>query len=184
MTRSSILKKMIGYLPLLAFGSCSLAWGQVAPAATSGSGLNAFVSFGGQRTHVIDFTYNALGVAGGLFLQRSPLFGIEVRAATFPIHARYAQAPITAGYRLEGRVKRRFLVSGYVGGGMSKAQDAGPHYVPLAAQWVPCWQASQATALDTGRLKWQVYEVTFTDAYTPLRSLPGYSVTTGVVYSF
>lgn len=184
MKRRSILKKIIYYLPLLALCGGSLALGQVVPAAETGSGLNAFVSFGGLKTHVINFTYNALGVDGGLYIQRSPLLGVEVRAASYPMYARYSQMPVTGGYRAEMRVRRKFLVSGYGGAGMSLAQDAGPHYVATAAQWAPCWQASQATAIDMGRFKWKVYEATFTDTYTPLRSLPGLSLTTGVIYSF
>jgi hypothetical protein len=157
---------------------------QVAPAASSSSSLNAFVSFGGQRTHVIDYNYNALGVDGGLYLQRSPWLGAEVRAATFPIHARYSQTPITGGYRAEKRVWQKYLVAGYFGGGMSLAQDAGPHYATIPSEWAPCWQASQSTAIDKGRWKWKVYEATFADTYTTRRSLPALSITTGIVYSF
>jgi hypothetical protein len=38
-------------------------------------------------------------------------------------------------------------------------------------------------AIDTGRFRWKLLEATFTDTYTPLRSLPALSLTTGVVYS-
>ena len=183
MVQHSILKKMICWLPLFAFGGCSIALGQVAPAAVSGSALNAFVSFGGQKTHVINYTYNALGVDGGLYVQRSPFFGIEVRAASYPLFARYSQSPITAGYRFELPARGLFAMAGYVGGGMSKAQDAGPHYVPTPAQWSPCWQASQGMAVNIGMWKWKVLEATFTDTYTSRRSLPAFSLTTGVVYS-
>ena len=184
MKRLSLMKKMICHLPLLALCGGSLALGQVAPTAETGSGLNAFVSFGGLKTHVISFTFNALGVDGGLYVQHSPLFGVEVRAGSYPMYARYSQMPVTGGYRAEVRIRRKFLLSGYGGAGMSLAQDAGPHYVATVAQWAPCWQASQATAIDLGRLKWKVYEATFTDTYTAQRSLPGFALTTGVVYSF
>ena len=180
----SILKKIVCHLPLLALCGGSLAMCQVAPAAASGSGLNAFVSFGGLRTHVIDFTYNALGVEGGLYIQPKPYFGLEARAATYPMYARYTQMPVTTGYRAEVRVRREFLVSGYAGGGMSVAQDGGHHYVPTEAQWDPCFQLSQSTSINMmGRLRWNVYSVTFTQTYTPIRTLQGVSVTTGVVYT-
>lgn len=183
MMRHTTLKKLIFCLPLLAWGGGSLAFGQVAPAATSGSGLYAFASFGGQKTHVIDYTFNSLGIDGGLYLQRSPFFGIELRAATFPIKARFSQSPITAGYRAEKRVWQKYLVDGYFGGGMSLAQDAGPHYALIQADWAPCWQGSQSTSRDLGRWKWKIYEATFTDTYTTRRSIPAFSLTTGVVYS-
>ncbi len=183
MAQRSIFRNIIRGLSLLVVGGSALALGQVGPAATSGSGLNAFVSFGGQKTHVINFTYNALGVDGGVFIQRFPLLGVEVRAATYPMFARYPQTPFTGGYRLEVPFRRMFVTSAYVGVGMSYAVDAGPHYVPLPAQWSPCWQVSQSLAIDTGRLRWKLAEATFTDTRTPLRSLPAFSLTTGVVYS-
>jgi hypothetical protein len=183
MAQRSIFRKIIRSFSLLAIGGSSLALGQVAPAAVSGSGLNAFVSFGAQKTHVIKFTYNALGVDGGLFIQPSRLLGVEVRAATYGMFARYPQTPFTAGYRMEVPFRRAFLSSAYAGAGMSYAVDAGPHYVALPAQWAPCWQASESVAIDTGRFRWKLLEATFTDTYTPLRSLPALSLTTGVVYS-
>lgn len=183
MIRFSFLKKIVYCLPFFLLGSGSLALGQVAPAAASGSGLNAFVSFGGQKTHVIDFNYNSLGVDGGLYLQRSPLFGVEVRAASYSIHARYSQMPITTGYRAEKRAWEKYLFAGYAGAGMSRAQDAGPHYVTIPAEWSPCFQASQSGALDFGRFKWKIYEATFTDTFTSRRSLPAFSLTTGIVYT-
>jgi hypothetical protein len=184
MTRSSILKKLILSLTFFACCAGSFAFGQVAPAATSGSGLNAFASFGGQKTRVIDFNFNSLGFDGGLYIQPRPLLGIEARAAKFSLYARYSQMPVTAGYRAEIRRRRTLLISGYGGGGMSLAQDAGPHYVATAAEWSPCWQVSQSTAIDFGRFKWKAYEATFTDTYTTRRSLPAFTLTTGIIYSF
>ena len=110
MKRLSILEKTIFYLPLFALCAGPLALGQVAASAVSGSALNVFVSFGGQRTHVIDYTYNSLGVDGGLYVQRSPLIGIEVRAASYPMYARYSQSPLTAGYRLRGDIYRHLYL--------------------------------------------------------------------------
>jgi hypothetical protein len=127
-----------------------------------------------------------------MYVQHSPLLGAEVRVATFPFYEHFSQSPITGGYRAEKRVWQRYLVAGYFGGGMSKGHDIGPHpilpssgyYVPTPSAWSPCWQASQSTAIDFGRWKWKVYEATFTDTYTPFRSISSFSLTTGVVYSF
>lgn len=184
MMRNTILKTILCGLTLLTCGGCSLAWGQVAPAATSGSGLNAFASFGGQGTHVIAFNYKSLGFDGGVYVQASPLFGVEARFASYSIHARYSQLPVTAGYRAEKRFHQKYLFAGYGGGGVSLSQDAGPHYVATPAVWAPCFQAAQSMAIDKGRWQWKVYEATFTDTFTTRRTLPALSLTTGVVYSF
>ena len=129
MRQQSIVKKLVLLVPLFVLGGSTLVMGQVQAAATSSSGLNFFASFGGLRTHVINYTYNALGVNGGIYAQRSPRFGVEVRGGTYPMYARYSQSPITAGYRTEfaGPRWHTWLFSGYFGGGMSLAQDAGPH---------------------------------------------------------
>jgi len=182
MTKRSILKKLTLCLPIFAC-SASLSFGQVAPAAASGAGLNVFASFGGQKTHVNQFTFNSLGFDGGFYIQPRPLLGIEARASKFSLYARFPQAPITAGYRAEIRRRRTLLFSGYFGGGMSLSQDAGPHYVTLPAEWAPCWQVSQSTAIDMGRWKWKAYEATFTDTYATQRSIPAFTLTTGIVYS-
>jgi len=186
MRQQSIVKKLVLLVPLFVLGGSTPVMGQVQAAATSSSGLNFFASFGGLRTHVINYTYNALGVNGGIYAQRSPRFGVEVRGGTYPMYARYSQSPITAGYRTEfaGPRWHTWLFSGYFGGGMSLAQDAGPHYVPTPARWSPCWQASQGLAINLGPWKWSPYEATWTETYTPQRTLSGYSLTTGVVYSF
>jgi len=180
-TRASIL------LPLLLFIGASTAIAQVGPAATGGGRrMGTFVSFGGLRTHVINYTYNALGIEGGAFIQGSPFFGLEVRAGSYPLYARYSQTPLTAGWRMEvfqpGIPAMR--ISGYVGGGMSRSQDAGAHYVPLPADWYPCWQASQSITIGKGSLNLRPVEATFTRTYTPQRTLQGFSLTTGLTYRF
>jgi len=159
---------------------------QVAPSAMSSAKVGAFLDFGGLRTHVINYTYNALGVDGGLFVQRSPLVGVEVRGSSYPMFARYSQSPITAGWRVEGYQSRFSVVrlSAYFGGGMSRSVDAGPHYVPLPATWSPCWQVSQSVTIGTGPLSWRPAEATFTETYTPQRSLRGFALTTGITYRF
>lgn len=186
MFQQFVVKRLISLVALLLLGSSSLAFSQVAPAAVSGSGLNVFASFGGLKTHVISYTYNALGVEAGLFIQRSPLFGVEVRGSTYPMFARYSQSPITAGYRMEVNHPRfrDLRLSGYFGGGMSKAQDAGPHYVATPAEWAPCWQVSQGMTINMGHWKWRPYDATLTETYTSRRTLRGFSMTTGLVYTF
>lgn len=174
-------------LPLLLLMGVSAAGAQVGPSATGGGRrAGAFVSFGGLRTHVINYTYNALGIEGGVFAQGSPLVGVEVRAGSYPLYARYSQTPITAGWRVEmfepGIPGMR--LSSYIGGGMSRAQDAGPHYVPLPAEWSPCWQASESVTLGSGSLNLRPVEATFTRTYTTQRTLQGFSLTTGLTYRF
>lgn len=185
MFQQFVAKRLMILLPLLALGGGSVVQAQVLPAAVSNNGLSAFVSFGGEKTHVIKYTYNALGIDGGLFLQRSPVVGFEVRGGSFPMYARYSQSPVTGGYRVELSQPRLrgFFMSAYVGGGMSLAQDAGPHYVPTPAQWSPCWQVSQSTTIAMGPVRWKPYEATFTDTYTSLRSLPQFTLTTGIIYT-
>jgi hypothetical protein len=186
MRQQIIEKKLVLTMLLIMFGGSSQVMGQVQAAAISNSGLNFFASFGGLKTHVIDYTYNALGVNGGIFIQRSPRFGLEVRGGAYPLYARYSQAPVTAGYRTEfaGPRWHTWLFSGYLGGGMSLAQDAGPHYVPTPARWSPCWQASQGATINLGPWKWSPYQATWTETYTQRRTLSGYSLATGVAYSF
>ncbi|MGO8759498.1 MAG: hypothetical protein ACLQG3_15365 [Terracidiphilus sp.] len=186
MIQQTFVKKLIGVVPFLALVCGTLAWGQVQPAAIKSSGLNVFASFGGYRTHVINDTYNALGIDGGFYVQRSARLGFEVRGGSFSMYARYSQSPVTAGYRTQipGPRWHSWLFSGYFGGGMSLSQDAGPHYVPKPAQWSPCWQASQGLTIDMGPWKWSPYEATWTSTYTPLRTLSAYSLKTGVVYTF
>ena len=186
MLQQSVVKRLLFVVLLLLLGANSIAMGQVQPAATTGSGINFFASFGGLKTHVINYTYNALGIDGGFYVQRSPRFGVEVRGGSFPMYARYSQSPVTAGYRTEfaGPRWHTWLFSGYIGGGMSLSQDAGPHYVAKSAQWFPCWQASQGLTINLGPWKWSPYEGTWTQTYTSQRTLRGFSLTTGVVYSF
>jgi hypothetical protein len=182
----SIHAKVSFVLPLLVLMSVS-AVAQVAPSATGGGRrTGAFVAFGGLRTHIINYTYNALGIEGGVFAQGSPLVGIEVRAGSYPLHARYSQTPITAGWRTElfGPGIPGMRLSSYLGGGMSKAQDAGPHYVSLPAEWSPCWQASESVTLGSGALNLRPVEATYTRTYTTQRTLQGFSLTTGLTYRF
>jgi hypothetical protein len=186
MFQQSTVRKFLLVAPLLLLGGSISALGQVQAAAVSGSGINFFSNFGGLRTHVIGYTYNALGIEGGIFVQRSPLFGVEVRGATYPFYARYSQSPVTAGFRTEvpGPRWNSITFSGYFGGGMSLAQSAGPHYTPTPAQWSPCWQVSQSLSISRGVWKWKPYEGTWTQTYTPERTLRGLSLTTGITYTF
>lgn len=160
--------------------------GQVAPAAETGSQLGGFVAFGAQKTHVNAFTFNSLGMEGGIFLQKSPFLGIEVKGDVFPYYARFKQAPFTAGYRVAGHLSRfrGMEVFGYFGGGMARSQNAGVYYETLDAQWSPCWQASQGVNIPIrSHWKWKAYEASYTETYDTLRSLPAFTLTTGVTYT-
>lgn len=185
MKRGLIMKSKVFFLlSLFLLVSAMAAVAQVGPAATSGARIGTFISFGGQRTHVIDYTYNALGVEGGVFVQRSPLIGVEIRASAYPFYARYPQMPLTAGWRFEAVQPGipNMRISGYFGAGMSRATDAGPHYVPLPAEWAPCWQTSESITFGHGSFIWKPVEATYTQTYTSQRSLRGLSLTTGVTY--
>jgi hypothetical protein len=186
MFQQSTVRKFLLVASLFLLGESSLAMGQVQAAAVSNSGINFFSNFGGLRTHVIGYTYNALGIEGGAFVQRSPLFGVEVRGASYPFYARYSQSPVTAGYRTEVSGPRWTSVtfSGYFGAGMSLSQSAGPRYTPTPAQWSPCWQVSQSMSVNKGAWKWKPYEGAWTETYTPERSLHGFSLTTGITFRF
>lgn len=139
---------------------------------------------GGMKTHVEAYNFNALGAGASLFFQSSPLLGLEVRGGVYPVAARFTQAPVTAGFRFGSRPTRANHVGifAYVGGGMSKSQDAGLHYLATPAMWSPCWQASQGIDLPIGRVKWRFYEVTWTQTYTPLRVLHGLSLASGISF--
>jgi hypothetical protein len=180
------IARLIWMPVLLAVGGSSLLHSQVAAPAYSAPNFGVFASFGGLKTHVINYTYNALGVEGGVFLQRAPLFGFEARGATYPMYARYSQSPITGGYRLDLHAHRLndLQLNAYFGGGMSRAQSALVHYQATPAAWSPCWQASQSMTISMGHLSWKPYDATFTQTFTSQRTLEGFSLTTGLVYSF
>jgi hypothetical protein len=73
-------------------------------------------------------------------------------------------------------------ISAYFGAGMSRATDAGPHYVPLPAEWAPCWQTSESVTFGSGNFNWKPVEATYTQTYTSQRSLRGLSLSTGITY--
>jgi len=187
MLRQLKIARFIWMPVLLVASGSALVHGQVAAPAYSGPQFGAFASFGGLKTHVINYTYNALGVEGGIFEQRSPLFGIEARAATYPMYARYSQSPFTAGYRLDLHAHRLndLQVDAYFGGGVSRAQSALSRYQATPVAWArPCWQASQSITLMMGHLSWKPYDATFTQTFTKERTLEGFSLTTGLAYNF
>jgi hypothetical protein len=160
--------------------------GQALPTAEVRASAGVFADFGGMRTHVEDFTYNALGVNAGLYLQSPRLLGVEVRGGTYPLYARFAQAPVTAGFRLvpHWTLPGYLRVFGYFGGGMSKSQNAGLHYVATPATWSPCWQASTGADIPLGHFKFRLYDATWTETYSPVRNLGSISLSTGLVYIF
>lgn len=180
------LKRLFWTACLLLTLGAAPAKSQVAPAGEMGSQVGGFVAFGAQKTHVNAFTFNSLGMEGGIFLQKSPFFGIEMKGDVFPFYARFKQAPFTAGYRVSGHLSRfhGMELFGYFGGGMARSQNAGGHYETLSAQWSPCWQGSQGVNIPVrSHWKWKAYEVSYTETYDTLRSLQAVTVTTGVTYT-
>jgi hypothetical protein len=166
------------------------ALGQARPTASTAFNAGFTASVGGTNTQMPFYADNALGYSVGAFLQPSYFIGFEARAARFPYHAEFSQAPVTVGLRLTSsrNPESRYQLVSYVGAGYSKAQDSSSGYKPLAAIWSPCWQVTQAVEVPLGRLKWRVYEVGWTETYTnrrnvPDRSLRTLSVTTGLVFT-
>ncbi len=182
--------KMVGLTAaafFLACGSPQWLFSQVAPAATSGPAAGAFVSFGGQKTHMIASNFNALGVDGGFYVQHSTFIGFEARFSSYSMFARYAQSPFTAGYRVGLREppSHRFQPFAYAGAGMSHSVNATEHYVALPASWQPCVQVSQGLNIPMARhWQWKSYEGTWTETFGSERNLRGLTLTTGVVYTF
>jgi hypothetical protein len=169
----------------------SVVWGQALPTATTRLDAGFIATVGGMNTQLPYYADNALGYNFGLYLQPFSLLGVEGRGGFYPISARFEQAPVTAGLRLERREPflGRLQPFAYFGGGFSKAQDSSSGYKPLAAIWSPCWQGSEGLEVPFGRIKWRVYEATWTETYTvrrdvPQRDLRSLSVSTGFVYAF
>lgn len=171
----------------LAFESPQQLFSQVAPSAISGPAAGAFVSFGGQGTHMIADNFNSLGVDGGFYIQHSTFIGFEARFADYSMFARYSQAPFTAGYRVGLRKppSHRFQPFAYAGAGMSHSVNATAHYVALPASWQPCAQVSQGLNIPMRRhWQWKAYEGTWTETFGSERNLRSLTLTTGIVYTF
>ncbi len=173
-------------LAILLGSSPSICFGQALATATSRMDAGAFVTGGLMNTQVPYYSDNALGVNIGVFVQPTPLLGLEVRAGAYPFSSRFVQAPFTGGIRFSSRASRnwRAQLFGYLGGGMSRSEDEGviPIRQVLPAKWDPCWQTSAGVDLPFRRWKWRVFEANWTETYTPQRSLRSLSVNTGLVY--
>jgi hypothetical protein len=176
-------------LLLLLCASETSLWGQADPSATStrwnlDSGV--FVTANASNTQLPLYADNALGFNFGAFVQSSHLIGAEVRGGFYPISARFSQAPITTGLRLVSRrspgIRRQFF--GYIGGGVSRAQDSGPTFQPMPASWSPCWQVSTGLDISLGRLSWRVAEMSWTETHGPRNDIRSLSASTGLVYRF
>jgi hypothetical protein len=144
-----------------------------------------------MNTQLPFYADNAIGYNFGFYVQPSSILGVEGRGGFYPLRARFEQAPVTAGLRLERRQPffGRLQPFAYFGVGFSKAQDSSTGYKPLAAIWSPCWQGSEGLEIPIGRIKWRVYEATWTETYTvrrdvPQRDLRSLSLSTGFAYSF
>ena len=189
--RASVIHRYVWLLTALIGIHSSAAWGQALPTATTRLDAGFIATAGGMNTQLPYYADNALGYDFGLYLQPFSILGVEGRGGFYPISARFEQAPVTAGLRLERREPflGRLQPFAYFGGGFSKAQDSSDGYKPPAAIWSPCWQGSEGLEAPFGRIKWRVYEATWTETYTgrrdvPQRNLRSLSLSTGFVYSF
>jgi hypothetical protein len=166
-------------------------WGQALPTASTRLDAGFIATMGGMNTQLPYYAENTFGFDFGLYLQPFSILGVEGRGGSYPISARFKQTPVTAGLRLERRDPffNRLQPFAYFGGGFSKAQDSSNGFKPLAAIWSPCWQSSEGLDIAIGRMKWRVYEATWTETYTgrgdvPPRDLRSLSLSTGFVYLF
>ena len=163
--------------------------GQAVPTATSARwklDTGAFVTASAVNTQFPFYADNALGFNFGAFVQSRHPVGGEVRGSFYPISDRFSQAPITAGLRIADRRSSniRWQPFGYIGGGVSRAQDSGPTYQPMAASWSPCWQASAGLDFSFGRFSLRAAELSWTQTYGPRDDLRSLSASTGLVYRF
>jgi hypothetical protein len=128
------------------------------------------------------FPENAIGFNAAAYLQSNSFLGIEMRAATYPVSARFDQSPVTVGVRGQ-LIHRELSPIFFVGGGMSYANDIKGRHVDSSA-WCPAWQASIGLDKRYGSFSWRVGEVSWIDAYTTERTLRTITVGTGVVMRF
>jgi hypothetical protein len=189
--RASVFHRYASLLIALFGVHASVLWGQAIPTASRRLNAGLIATVGGMNTQLPYYTDNALGYNFGLYLQPFSMLGVEARGGFYPISARFEQAPVTAGLRLERREPflGRLQPFAYFGAGYSKAQDSNNGFKPLPAIWSPCWQGSEGLEVPFGRIKWRVYEATWTETYTgrrdvPPRDLRSLSLSTGFVYSF
>jgi hypothetical protein len=161
--------------------------GQALPSATSVHwNPGAFVTATAVNTQFPFYADNGLGFNFGAFVQSSHRVGAEARGSVYPISVRFSQAPFTAGVRIVGRRPSnvRLQPFGYIGGGVSRAQDSGPTYQPMAVSWSPCWQASAGLDFSFGRFSLRAAELSWTQTYGPRNDLRSLSASTGLVYRF
>jgi hypothetical protein len=188
---SSTISRCVCLLIALVGVHASVVWGQGLPTATTRFDAGLIATAGGMNTQLPYYADSALGYNFGLYLQPYSVLGVELRGGFYPVSARFEQAPVTAGVHLQRRKPflARLQPLAYFGGGFSKAQDSSTSYKPLAAIWSPCWQGSEGLDVPLGRIKWRVYEATWTETFAgrrdvPRRDLRSLSLSTGFVYSF
>ena len=175
-------------LALLSLAACVApsAGAQAIPTAQASAAVGGYVTFGGNRTHVINYTFNSLGAGAGFYIQHSSLIGLEFRGADYQLHARFSQMPITGGFRFVSNhdLWGRFQISGFAGAGLSKSEGSTIHYRSTHSEWDPCFQLSQGTAIPFGHWRWRLYDASWTRTYNSTRTLDSLTVTTGLGYSF
>jgi hypothetical protein len=178
--------KLLFWLAGLAGLQACRAYGQALPAGEVRANYGIFLTANGANTQLPNFADNAMGFNAGLFLQRSPLFGVEARGGAYPISATFGQAPVTAGLRFAPSQTRAIqaLPFAYFGGGFSKSQYAKVNGKPSAALWAPCWQSSGGMDIVFRKFSWRVYELSWTETYTLRQNLRTLGLSTGLVYSF
>jgi hypothetical protein len=168
---------------LLAFFS-QRSWGQAIYAGTYPPSLGFFVIAGASHTQFAHFTDNSAGGNFGIFFQRSPLLGAEIRVGSYPVSARATQSPLTGGIRM-GMTSRRahVLPYGFLGGGVQKGSDLTLNHSPTYSHWSPCWQASAGVDIPMGNFAWRIAEVTWLESYASTgNSIRSWNLNTGIVF--
>jgi hypothetical protein len=160
--------------------------GQALPAGEVRAGAGIFFTGNMANTQLTDFADNALGFNAGLFLQHSPLLGIEGRIADYPLKATFSQAPVTLGLRVAPYRTRPFqpVPFAFFGGGYSRSQYAKVNGQPSVALWAPCWQSVSGMDIAFNKFSWRIYEASWTETYTLRGNIRTVGLSTGLVYSF
>ena len=148
-------------------------------------------SIGISNTPFPSYSNTAEGGSISLFIQPKLAVGAQIKASTYRRGARFRQSPVTAGYRfglphikVAGSGVRRISTVIFLGGGVSRSQDATSLNQPTRAAWDPCLEGSVAFELPIRRITWRIGEFSIADTITPIHQLQTYSGNMGFTYHF
>jgi hypothetical protein len=146
--------------------------------------IGVFILESGANTALPGFPDYTVGFTAGAYIQPSSLIGLEVRASSYAISARFPQSPMTVGIRVAPSF-RDYALIGYLGGGISRSRDIGSSgREVLPPQWIPAWQASAGIDRKFSQVSWRIVDISYIRATTAKHSLRTGSVGTGIVLRF